>query len=114
MLAKRKGVTARWGLKEAWSKPVARRTETGYEAAQAGRATIVSRSPHPSRVWVVYPAGVRGRRSGLPRETWETGKGGPESPVAANQESAEGANGVQTPEGPNGPLRGAGGKWKGQ
>lgn len=28
-LAKRKGVTARWGLKEAWSKPAARWTKTG-------------------------------------------------------------------------------------
>jgi hypothetical protein len=28
-LAKRKGVTARWGLKEAWSKLAARWTRTG-------------------------------------------------------------------------------------
>jgi len=29
VLAKRKGVTARWGLKEAWSKTATWRTETG-------------------------------------------------------------------------------------
>jgi hypothetical protein len=28
-LAKRKGVAARWGLKEVWSKPAARWTKTG-------------------------------------------------------------------------------------
>ncbi len=29
--AKRKGVTVRWGLKEAWSESAGRRTGTGYE-----------------------------------------------------------------------------------
>jgi hypothetical protein len=38
VLAKRKGVAARRGLKEAWSKAATRRTATGYEAAQVGRA----------------------------------------------------------------------------
>jgi hypothetical protein len=36
-LAKRKGVVVRRGLKEAWSKAVTGRTETGYEAGLAGR-----------------------------------------------------------------------------
>ncbi len=38
MIAKRKGVIARWGLKEAWSKDASRWTRTGYEAYGAGRA----------------------------------------------------------------------------
>src|SRR6187402_1226939 len=36
--AKRKGVAARRGLKEAWSEAATRRTETGYEAARVRRA----------------------------------------------------------------------------
>jgi hypothetical protein len=68
VLAKRKGVAARRGLKEAWSKTATRRTETGYQAVQVGRADNLPRSPHPSRAWGVDPAGVRGRRSNLPRE----------------------------------------------
>src|SRR3954447_6653952 len=68
VLAKRKGVAARRGLKEAWSKTATRRTETGYQAVQVGRADNLPRSPHPSRAWGVDPAGVRRRRSNLPRE----------------------------------------------
>ena len=48
-LAKRNGVAARRGREEAWSKPAARRTETGYEADPAGRAGREPRSPQPSR-----------------------------------------------------------------
>jgi hypothetical protein len=36
-LAKRKGVAARRGLKEAWSKCTSRWTRTGYEACHVGR-----------------------------------------------------------------------------
>ncbi len=38
MIAKRKGVAARRGLKEAWSKGASRWTRTGFEADGAGRA----------------------------------------------------------------------------
>jgi hypothetical protein len=38
VIAKRKGVAARRGLKEAWSKDASRWTRTGYEAYGAGRA----------------------------------------------------------------------------
>ena len=38
MIAKRKGVVARRGLKEAWSKRASRCTRTGFEAYGAGRA----------------------------------------------------------------------------
>jgi len=38
VIAKRKGVIARWGLKEAWSKDASRWTRTGYEAYGIGRA----------------------------------------------------------------------------
>jgi hypothetical protein len=68
VLAKRKGIAARRCLKEAWSKTATRRTEIGYQAVQVGRADNLPRSPHPSRAWGVDPAGVRGRRSNLPRE----------------------------------------------
>ena len=37
MIAKRKGVVARRGLKEAWSKRTSRCTKTGSEAYGAGR-----------------------------------------------------------------------------
>ena len=49
VLAKRKGVSARRRLKEAWSKTMTRRTEIGYEAGRSGRASGGSRSPSPSR-----------------------------------------------------------------
>jgi hypothetical protein len=38
VIAKRKGVVVRRGLKEAWSKDASRWTRTGYEAYGAGRA----------------------------------------------------------------------------
>jgi hypothetical protein len=59
VIAKRKGVVARRGLKEAWSKDASRWTRTGYEAYGAGRAGKWSRSPFPSRASVVNPAVVR-------------------------------------------------------
>jgi hypothetical protein len=48
-LAKRKGVIARWGLKEAWSKGVRRWTRTGYEASTCGRVGNEQQSPYPSK-----------------------------------------------------------------
>jgi hypothetical protein len=48
VLAKRKGVSARRRLKEAWSKTTTRRTEIGYEAGRSGRASGRLRSPYPS------------------------------------------------------------------
>ena len=39
-IAKRKGVVARRGLKEAWSKGASRCTRTGLEAPDAGRVGI--------------------------------------------------------------------------
>ena len=45
MLAKRKGVPAREGLKEARSKAMTRCTKTGSEAGPLGRAGERSRSP---------------------------------------------------------------------
>jgi hypothetical protein len=40
VIGKRKGRTARWGLKEAWTKHASRWTRTGFEAYGAGRASI--------------------------------------------------------------------------
>jgi len=59
VIAKRKGVIVRWGLKEAWSKDASRWTRTGYEAYCAGRAGKGSRSPYPSRALVVNSAVAR-------------------------------------------------------
>jgi hypothetical protein len=59
VIAKRKGVVARRGLKEAWSKDASRWTRTGYEAYGAGRAGQWQRSPHPSRALVVNSAVAR-------------------------------------------------------
>ncbi len=45
MIAKRKGVVARRGLKEAWSKRTSRCIRTGSEAYGAGRAgTLIAKS----------------------------------------------------------------------
>src|SRR5262249_59759063 len=52
----------------AWANTATWRTETGSEAVQVGRADKSPESPHPSRAWGVHPAGVRRRRSNLPRE----------------------------------------------
>jgi hypothetical protein len=68
VIAKRKGVAARRGLKEAWSKRASRCTRTGSEAYGAGRAGKRSRSPYPSKALVVNPAVACERRSNLPRE----------------------------------------------
>ena len=68
MLAKGKGVAARRGLKEAWSKAATRWTRTGYEAVTPGRVGEERRSPHPPRGVGVNPAGAWGRRASLPRE----------------------------------------------
>jgi hypothetical protein len=68
VIAKRKGVVARRGLKEAWSKRTSRCTRTGFEAYGAGRAGKGPRSPYPSRALVVNSAVACGRRSNLPRE----------------------------------------------
>ncbi len=56
---KRKGVAARRGLKEAWSKGVCRWTRIGYEACTRGRVGNEQRSPYPSRRVLVNPAVVR-------------------------------------------------------
>ncbi len=68
MLAKGKGVAARRGLKEAWSKAATRWTRTGYEAVTLGRVGTRRRSPYPPSGVAVNPAGVRRRRASLPRE----------------------------------------------
>jgi hypothetical protein len=59
VIAKRKGVVVRRGLKEAWSKDASRWTRTGYEAYGAGRAGKGPRSPYPSRALVVNSAVAR-------------------------------------------------------
>jgi len=59
VIAKRKGVVVRRGLKEAWSKDASRWTRTEYEAYGAGRAGKGPRSPYPSRVLVVNSAVAR-------------------------------------------------------
>lgn len=59
MLAKRKGVVARRGLKEAWMQSRDLTNRNRIQAAQVGRAVNDSRSPYPSRASAVDPAGVR-------------------------------------------------------
>jgi hypothetical protein len=65
---KRKGVTVRWGLKEAWSETATRRTGTGYEAAWTGTSGPMTAKSSSIEEKAVNPAGVRGRLSNLPRE----------------------------------------------
>ncbi len=73
---KRKGVTARWGLKEAWIETATRRTETGYEAVSTGTSGRMTAKSFSIEGKAVDPAGVRRRRSNLPREicTVSTGR----------------------------------------
>ncbi len=68
MLANRKGVVARRGLEEAWSKGTSRWTRTRYEAYGDGRASNELQSPYPSKSLVVNLAVAYRRRSVLPRE----------------------------------------------
>ena len=68
VVAKRKGVVARRGVKEAWSKGASRRTRTGYEAYGSGRVGQRRRSPNPSKVPDVNPAVVRRHMSNLHRQ----------------------------------------------
>ena len=65
---KRKGVTARWGLKEAWSETATRRTETGYEATLSGTSEPATAKSFSIERQVVDPAGARRRLSNLPQE----------------------------------------------
>ncbi len=49
LLADGKGVTARWGLKEALGKPASRRTEISYKAGSPGRVRLPARCLEPQR-----------------------------------------------------------------
>ena len=73
---KRKGVTARRGLKEAWIETATRRTGTGYEAALTGTSGHRTAKSFSITGQAVNPAGVRRRPSNLPREicTVSTGR----------------------------------------
>jgi hypothetical protein len=62
VIAKLKGVIARWGLKVAWSKDGSRWTRTEYEAYGSGRACQGQRNPDPSKALVVNSAVARSRR----------------------------------------------------
>ena len=94
MRAKRKGVAARRGLKEAWSEAATRRTETGYEAARVGRADDLPRSPHPSRACGCRSGGCAVKAveltSGDLRRVSETRLRGPQGSLTPAQKSAEG------------------------
>ena len=94
MLAKRKGVAARRGPKEAWSKAATRRTETGYEAARVGRADDLPRSPYPSKVRGCRSGGRAVKAveltSGDLRRVSATRLGGPQGTSTPAQKSAEG------------------------
>jgi hypothetical protein len=94
VLAKRKGVVARRGLKEAWSKTATRRTATGYEAARVGRADDLPRSPYPSKARGCRSGGCAGKAieltSGDLRRVSETRLRRPRGTLNPAQKSAEG------------------------
>ena len=52
MIAKRKGVSARRGLKEAWKQRREPMNKNRMEAYGVGRVCTVQRSPNPSRALV--------------------------------------------------------------
>jgi hypothetical protein len=59
---KRKGVTARWGLKEAWNEGAGRGTRTGYEVWYArGERARDRKALHPQRT-VLYKSGAYARK----------------------------------------------------
>lgn len=66
-LAKRKGVTARWGLEEARSKTASRRTGTGYKAMWLGVSGLLTAKLHRPKGHCVNPAAVRRKSRSL---TW--------------------------------------------
>jgi hypothetical protein len=59
---KRKGVTARWGLKEAWNERAGRGTRTRYEVwYRRGELARDSKALHPQRT-VLYKSGAYARK----------------------------------------------------
>lgn len=73
----------------------------------AGRVGYPPRSPSPSRVMAVYPAGVQRRQLNLPQEICvaasKSGLSESQGLLSAAQKSAEGIiGGISPAEGPNG------------
>jgi len=89
--ANRKGVAARRGLKEAGSDSRGSMNKNRIEAFVVGRAGAWPRSPYPSRAAGVDSAGVRRRRSNLPREVSGVlrSKGSRLSPSQGGQNASE-------------------------
>lgn len=94
MRTNRKGVAARRGLKEAGSDSRGLMDKNRIEAFVVGRAGAWPRSPYPSRAAGVDSAGVRRRRSNLPREvsgvSANGGLGSSQGGPTASEKSAEG------------------------
>jgi len=94
VIAKRKGVVARRGLKEAWSKGARRWTRIGYKAYSAGRAGSVQRSPQPSRALAVDSGGCASKAvvliAGGLAHVPESGLRVEQSTLTVRQESAAG------------------------
>ena len=92
---KRKGVTARWGLKEAWNEGAGRGTRTGYEVWYARDEWARHHKVPPSTAGAcfIHPASMHRRYDRLPREicgvSWQ-GLRAEESSLTAPQQSAEG------------------------
>jgi len=91
---KRKGVTVRWGLKEAWNEGAGRGTRTGYEVWYArGELARNSKALHPQGACFINPASMHRRYDRLPREicgvSW-TGLRAEQSSLTASQKSADG------------------------
>ena len=59
MIAKRKGVSARRGLKEAWKQRREPMDKNRIEAFGVGIVCTLQRSPNPSRALLLNPAVVR-------------------------------------------------------
>jgi hypothetical protein len=59
VIAKRKGVSVRRGLKAAWKQRREPMNQNRIEACSVGRVCTVEQSPHPSRALLVNPAVVR-------------------------------------------------------
>src|SRR5712692_5968629 len=95
--AKRKGVTVRWGVKEAWSKGAGRRTGTGYEVWYVRDEWARNHKVlHPQRN-VLYKSGVyapKGVRLTAGDLVGVLGSGGPRKLTRRGGIASDSARGV--------------------
>ena len=102
--AKRKGVTVRWGLKEAWSEGAGRRTGTGYEVWYAWDEWARNHEVLHPQGGVLYKSGVSaltGVRLTAGDLVGVLGSGGPRTLTRRGGHSSDRARGVSRGQSPD-------------